>query len=84
MIGYYLHLALRTLRRNIVLTSLIIAAVGVGIGAYMTVLTVLMAMSGDPIPDKVRQAVRAADRRLGAEHATAKGDNRRDSPATDM
>jgi putative ABC transport system permease protein len=52
MIGYYLQLALRTLRRNIILTSLIIAAVGVGIGAYMTVLTVLIAMSGDPIPDK--------------------------------
>jgi putative ABC transport system permease protein len=52
MLGYYLGLAIRTLRRNVVLTSLIIAAVGVGIGAYMTVLTVLIAMSGDPIPDK--------------------------------
>ena len=41
MFGYYLHLALRTLRRNVILTSLIVAAVGVGIGAYMTVLTVL-------------------------------------------
>jgi putative ABC transport system permease protein len=52
MVGYYLRLALRTLRRNIILTSLIITAVGVGIGAYMTVLTVLIAMSGDPIPNK--------------------------------
>jgi putative ABC transport system permease protein len=52
MMGYYLELALRTLRRNVILTSLIIAAVGVGIGAYMTVLTVLIAMSGDPIPEK--------------------------------
>ena len=52
MMGYYLQLAMRTLRRNVVLTSLIIAAVGVGIGAYMTVLTVFIAMSGDPIPDK--------------------------------
>jgi putative ABC transport system permease protein len=52
MLGYYLHLALRSLRRNIILTSLIIAAVGVGIGAYMTILTVLLAMSGDPIPQK--------------------------------
>src|ERR1700722_15031952 len=52
MMSYYLQLALRTLRRNVVLTTLIIAAVGVGIGAYMTVLTVLIAMSGDPIPDK--------------------------------
>ncbi len=52
MFGYYLRLALRTLRRNIVLTSLINAAVGFGIGAYMTILTVLIAMSGDPMPDK--------------------------------
>src|ERR1700722_12822279 len=52
MMSYYLQLALRTLRRNVVLTTLIIAAVGVGIGAYMTVLTVLIAMSGDPIPGK--------------------------------
>jgi putative ABC transport system permease protein len=52
MLGHYLHLALRTLRRNVVLTALIIAAVGVGIGAYMTVLTVFIAMSGDPIPDQ--------------------------------
>ncbi len=52
MIGYYLQLALRTLRRNIILTLLIIGAVGVGIGAYMTVLTVFIEMSGDPIPDK--------------------------------
>ncbi len=55
MLGYYLQLALRTLRRNIVLTSLIIASVGVGIGAYMTMLTVLLAMSGDPIPQKSEQ-----------------------------
>src|ERR1700761_3413021 len=55
MFGYYRHLALRTLRRNVILTALIIAAVGVGIGAYMTVLTVLLAMSGDPIPDKSDQ-----------------------------
>src|SRR5580698_950046 len=52
MVIYYLHLALRALRRNIVLTALIIAAVGFGIGAYMTVLTVLIAMSGDPMTDK--------------------------------
>ena len=55
MMGYYLHLALRTLRRNVILTALIIAAVGVGIGAYMTVLTVLIAMSGNPIPEKSGQ-----------------------------
>ncbi len=53
--GHYLHLALRSLRRNVALTALVIAAVGVGIGATMTVFTVLLAMSGDPIPAKSTQ-----------------------------
>lgn len=52
MLAYYLELALRSLRRNLVLTLLMIAAVGVGIGASMTALTVLRAMSTDPIPAK--------------------------------
>jgi putative ABC transport system permease protein len=52
MLGYYLHLAVRSLRRNPVLTTLMIVAVGVGIGASMTMLTNLRVMSGDPIPDK--------------------------------
>jgi putative ABC transport system permease protein len=52
MLGYYLQLAIRSLRRNPVLTTLMIAAVGVGIGASMTMLTTLRAMSGDPIPGK--------------------------------
>jgi putative ABC transport system permease protein len=55
MIGYYLDLAVRGLRRNVALTMLIVAAVGVGIGATMTVFTVLRAMSGDPIPAKSAQ-----------------------------
>ncbi|HEY1900476.1 MAG TPA: hypothetical protein VGG49_11845, partial [Steroidobacteraceae bacterium] len=50
MSGYYFNLGIRCLRRNVALTALIIAAVGVGIGATMTVFTVLLAMSGDPIP----------------------------------
>jgi putative ABC transport system permease protein len=53
--AYYLNLAVRSLKRNIVLTALMIAAIGVGIGASMTTLTVFRAMSGDPIPEKSRQ-----------------------------
>jgi putative ABC transport system permease protein len=53
--NYYLGLALRSLKRNIVLTALMIAAVGVGIGASMTTLTVFRAMDNDPIPQKSRQ-----------------------------
>lgn len=37
MFGYYVLLSLR---RNVVLTVLMIAAIGVGIGASMTMLTV--------------------------------------------
>jgi putative ABC transport system permease protein len=55
MWGYYLRLAWRSLRRNTVLTALMIAAIAVGIGACMTTLTVFRAMSGDPIPEKSRQ-----------------------------
>ncbi len=55
MFSYYFRLALRSLRRNTVLTVLMIAAIGVGIGASMTTLTVFRAMDGDPIPHKSRQ-----------------------------
>jgi putative ABC transport system permease protein len=55
MFNYYVTLALRSLKRNAVLTVLMIAAIGVGIGASMTTLTVFRAMAGDPIPHKSRQ-----------------------------
>src|SRR5580700_4889669 len=52
MLNYYFTLALRSLKRNAVLTVLMIAAIGVGIGASMTTLTVFRAMAADPIPKK--------------------------------
>jgi putative ABC transport system permease protein len=55
MFSYYFTLAVRSLKRNIVLTVLMIAAVGVGIGASMTTLTVFRAMAKDPIPSKSHQ-----------------------------
>jgi len=55
MFGYYLELAARSLGRNLVLTVLVIAAIGVGIGASMTMLTTLVAMSSNPIPGKSSQ-----------------------------
>jgi putative ABC transport system permease protein len=55
MLRYYFELAFRSLRRNVLLTALMTAAVGVGIGACMTTLTTLVAMSADPIPDKSSQ-----------------------------
>jgi putative ABC transport system permease protein len=55
MFGYYCMLAIRSLRGNVVLTVLMIVAIGVGIGASMTTLTVFRAMSGDPLPGKSAQ-----------------------------
>jgi putative ABC transport system permease protein len=55
MFSYYFRLGLRSLRRNAVLTALMITAIAVGIGASMTTLTVFRAMSGDPIPQKSAQ-----------------------------
>ena len=52
MFTYYLELALRSLRRNKVLTALMVVAIALGIGACMTTLTVLHVLSGDPIPSK--------------------------------
>jgi putative ABC transport system permease protein len=52
MFGYYLSLALHSLRRNPVLSSLIVLAIGLGIGASMTMLTVIHVMSGDPLPSR--------------------------------
>jgi putative ABC transport system permease protein len=53
--GYYFNLAMRSLRRNLVFTALMIIAIGVGIGASMTMLTIFRAASGDPIPQKSAQ-----------------------------
>ena len=52
MFAYYLKLALRSFRRNKVLTALMVLAVALGIGASMTTLTVFHVLSGDPIPHK--------------------------------
>lgn len=52
MFGYYFDLALRSFRRNKVLTALMVLAIALGIGASMTTLTVFHILSGDPIPSK--------------------------------
>ncbi|PXV58132.1 putative ABC transport system permease protein [Dyella jiangningensis] len=52
MFGYYLDLAVHSLRRNKVLTALMVLAIAVGIGASMTTLTVVHLLSGDPLPGR--------------------------------
>jgi putative ABC transport system permease protein len=55
MLGYYLDLAVRSLRRNKILTALMIVTLALGIGASITTLTVLKLLSGDPLPEKSAQ-----------------------------
>ena len=52
MLSYYFGLALHSLRRNRMLTALMILAIAMGIGACMTTLTVLHVLSGDPLPGR--------------------------------
>jgi putative ABC transport system permease protein len=52
MFAYHLDIALRSLKRNKVLTALMVLSIAVGIGACMTALTVLHVLSGDPLPGK--------------------------------
>ncbi|MGH8156053.1 MAG: ABC transporter permease [Rhodanobacteraceae bacterium] len=52
MFAYYLQLAIRSLKRNKLLTVLMVLAIAVGIGASMTMLTVMHILSGDPLPGK--------------------------------
>lgn len=52
MFTYYFDLALRSFKRNKVMTALMVLAIGLGIGASMTMLTVLHVMSGDPLPQR--------------------------------
>ncbi|MEO7066333.1 MAG: ABC transporter permease, partial [Rhodanobacter sp.] len=55
MFRYYLDLAVRSLKRNKVLTTLMVLALALGIGASITTLTVLRLLSGDPLPGKSAQ-----------------------------
>lgn len=52
MFRYYLQLALKSLKRNPVLSTLMVLAIAIGIGACMTTLTVYSLMAADPIPEK--------------------------------
>lgn len=52
MFGYYMQLGMMSLRRNPVLTALMVFGIALGIGASMTSLTVFYLMGSDPIPWK--------------------------------
>ena len=52
MFLYYLKLGAVNLKRNPVITALMVVTLAVGVAAAMTTLTILRGMSGDPIPHK--------------------------------
>lgn len=52
MFDYYFKLGLRSLRRNRALTALMILTLAVGVAASVATVTILHAMSGDPLPHK--------------------------------
>lgn len=52
MFPYYLKLGLLSIRQNPVLSGLMVAAIGVGIGACMTIVNIDYIMGGNPIPHR--------------------------------
>jgi putative ABC transport system permease protein len=52
MLAYYFDLALRSFKSARALSVLMVLALGLGIGACMTTLTVYRVLAGDPIPHK--------------------------------
>ncbi len=55
MFSYYLKLGWLSIRRNPLLSTLMVAAIAVGIGASMSIITVNYVMSSNPIPQKSDQ-----------------------------
>ncbi len=57
MLQYYFMLGVRSLRRNPVLTALMVLILAVGVAASVATLTILHVMSGDPIPHKSERLI---------------------------
>lgn len=55
MLAYYLRLGVRSLRRNPILTALMVLTIGVGVASSMTTFAVFRAVSGNPLPEKSAQ-----------------------------
>lgn len=55
MFFYYLRLSALSYKRNPLLSSLMVFAIAIGIGAYMVIFTLNYVMGGDPIPHKSDQ-----------------------------
>lgn len=55
MFFYYLRLSALSYRRNPILSSLMVLAIAIGVGAYMVIFTLNFVMGGNPIPQKSEQ-----------------------------
>ncbi len=55
MFFYYLRLSALSYRRNPILSSLMVLAISIGVGAYMVIFTLNFVMGGNPIPQKSAQ-----------------------------
>jgi putative ABC transport system permease protein len=55
MFRYYLRLGALSIKANPALSALMVAAIAIGIGACMTIITIQYIMSGNPIPEKSEQ-----------------------------
>lgn len=55
MFRYYLKLGALSIRSNPALSALMVAAIAIGIGACMTIITIYHMMSSNPIPQKSAQ-----------------------------
>lgn len=52
MLAYYIRLALVSIRGNVVLSLLMVAAIAIGIGTCMTIVTINYLMGNNPIPQR--------------------------------
>ncbi|MGI9220325.1 MAG: ABC transporter permease [Woeseiaceae bacterium] len=50
-LGYDLQLALKSIRKTPILSALMVAAIGIGVGACMTIITLYYVMTANPNPD---------------------------------
>ena len=55
MLMYEFRLAIKSFKKNPILTALMVGAIALGIGVCMTTVTMYYMMSGNPIPHKSEQ-----------------------------
>ena len=84
MFRYYAWLGARSLRRNPVLTALMVSAIALGIGAFMTLYSVFHLMSADPIPWKSDKLHIVRVDNWGADEAWGTDSSGKDAPPDQM